>query len=454
MDIKELKHKHASQLAEAKALLTKENATPEDIEKAKVILAQVDEVKRQINMLEAVEDGEAYSNEPAGTTAAHLGFNPMKPGEAPVTVDSKAWRELEVKVPFAPGLYEVKKVRFHVPLEVQKKGYEPAFEAYVRRGKGRMGPNDLKALTEAVDTAGGHLVPEQWLAGLIAKQATMATVRNFARVVTSSRDLIRQPRRKYTTNNEYTSGVRLTWTGESPAAATTARVTDATYGNINIPVNTALATQLISFDLIEDNAYDVMGDSMNLFAEAFTLGENDAFWNGTGAGQPRGMLVDAGDTTNWDAAITDTASASTLTADELIAVSYDLPSQYEMGARWFWAKATEKVIRQLTDTNGDYMWPVWAQRGNFSAPDRDLEGYPITRDEFVPSTADAVDGSIIAVLGNLNGYMIVDRVGLSIQRFDEIYSETNNALLLGRKRVGGQLLEAYKLSCYRYQTST
>jgi hypothetical protein len=50
--------------------------------------------------------------------------------------------------------------------------------------------------------------------------------------------------------------------------------------------------------------------------------------------------------------------------------------------------------------------------------------------------------------------MIVDRVGLSVQRFDEIYSETNNALLLGRKRVGGQLLEAYKLSCYRYQTST
>jgi HK97 family phage major capsid protein len=298
------------------------------------------------------------------------------------------------------------------------------------------------------------LVPEQWLAGLIAKQATMATVRNFARVVQSSRDVIQQPRRKYTTNNEYTSGVRLTWTGESPAASTTARVTDQTYGNIAIPVNTALATQLISFDLLEDNAYDIMGDSMNLFSEAFTLGENDVFWNGSGAGQPRGILTSAGDTTNWDAAITDTATASTLTADELIEVAYGLPSQYENGARWFWAKATELVIRKLTDTNGDYMWPVWAQRGNFSAPDRDLEGYPITRDEFVPSTADAVDGSIIAVLGNLNGYMIVDRVGLSVQRFDEIYSETNNALLLGRKRVGGQLLEAYKLSCYRYQTST
>lgn len=453
MDVSQLKLKHSSLIAEAKTLAAKENPSKDELTKIDSLLGQADEVKALIDTSKRISDGEAFGNEPSGTVAAHLGFRESGATEGLPEIDSKSWRSLDITVPGPYGM-EKKQVRYNVPLAVAKKAYEPAFEAYIRRGKTELGPSDRKTLTEAVDSAGGYLVPEQWLAGLIAKQATAATVRNFARVIQTSRDVVQQPRRKYTTNNEYTSGVRLTWTGESPAAATTARVTDAVYGNIIIPVNTALATQLISFDLLEDNAYDVLGDSMNLFAEAFTLGENNVFWNGNGAGQPRGILTSAGDTTNWDAAITDTAAASTITADELVAVAYALPSQYEIGARWFWSKSTEKSIRQLTDTNGDYMWPVWAQRGNFSAPDRDLEGYPITRDEFMPDPDDAVDGSIIAVLGNLNGYMIVDRVGLSVQRYDEIYSETNTALLLGRKRVGGQLLEAYKLSCYRYQTST
>jgi HK97 family phage major capsid protein len=454
MDINELNKKHASLIAEAKALAGKENPSPDDLAKVTELLGKADEAKALADTHKRIAEGEEYGEKAAGTTAAHLGFRQAGVNEGESPVDEKSWRSVDVMIPGHYGM-EKKTIRYNVPLSVQKKGYEAAFEAYLRKGKADMGPNDRKTLSEAVDTAGGYTVPDQWLAGLIAKQATMATVRNYARVVQASRDLIRVIRRKYNTNNEYTSGVRMTWTGESPAASTTARVTDQTYGEIAIPVNTALATQLVSFDLLEDNAYDVMGDSMSLFAEAFTLGENDVFWNGHGAGQPRGILTSLGDTTNWpNANVTDTASASTLTADELIEVAYGLPSQYENGARWFWAKATELVIRKLTDTNGDYMWPVWAQRGNFSAPDRDLEGYPITRDEAVPSTADATDGSIIAVLGNLNGYMIVDRVGLSVQRFDEVYAETNTALLLGRKRVGGQLLEDYKFSCYRYQTST
>ena len=454
MELSEIKKQISSLVSEAKAITAKESPTADELKTVTTLLGKSDELKAQAQLLERVAESEKYGKEPMGTTAAHLGFREAGQDEGLPAIDSKSWRSLDVKV---PGIYgpEIKSIRYHVPLAVEKKGYEPAFEAYCRRGKGALGPNDRKTLTEAADSAGGYLVPELWLAGLIAKQATMATVRNYARVINTSRDVVNQPRRKYTTNNEYTSGVRLTWTGESPAASTTARVTDQIYGNIMIPVNTALATQLISFDLIEDNAYDILGDSAQLFAEAFTLGENDTFWNGNGAGQPRGILTDMGDTTNWpEGSIVDTATASTVTADEILDVVYGLPSQYEAGARIFWAKATELVVRKLTDTNGDYMWPAWAQFGGFSGPQRELEGLPITRDEFVPSTADATDGSLIMVAGNLNGYMVVDRVGLSVQRFDEIYSETNTALLLGRKRVGGQLLEAYKLSCYRYQTTT
>jgi len=49
---------------------------------------------------------------------------------------------------------------------------------------------------------------------------------------------------------------------------------------------------------------------------------------------------------------------------------------------------------------------------------------------------------------------VVDRVGLSIQRLDELYAETNQVLLLAKKRVGGQLVEAYRLSLLKTVNST
>jgi HK97 family phage major capsid protein len=448
LDIAKLRQDYAAKIAEAKALASGEMSA-ETSQKINALLGHADEIKSQIVLAGRLADSDAYANQPMPQTAFG-GFREAGPNEGDPDVDVKAWRSFKISTPFGEREY-----RYHVPLAVQKRGYDAAFEAYIRHGKDAVGPQDRKALSEATDSAGGYLVPADYQENLIKKLATMATVRQYARVIQTSRDIVPWPRIKYTTNNEYTSGVRLTWTGETPSSATVHRVTDQVYGLFSIPINTAMASQLVSMDLIEDAAFDVLGISSELMAEAFALGEDAAFWTGSGAGQPRGIITDASDTANFDAAITTVATADTIAEGEIIDVCYGLPAQYERLARWYWTKATEKVVRKLADTNGQYLWPVINQVGGYGPAGPELLGFPVTRDEFVNDISDATTTTTYPVVfGDLTGYIIADRVGLSLQRNDSLYSETNNVLLLARKRVGGQLAEAYKLSLLKSVHST
>jgi len=57
------------------------------------------------------------------------------------------------------------------------------------------------------------------------------------------------------------------------------------------------------------------------------------------------------------------------------------------------------------------------------------------------------------IFGDLSGYIIVDRVALSVQRLDEIYAEQNIVLLLGRKRVGGYCAEPYRIKVMKASAS-
>lgn len=459
MNFKELQTAYAQKISSAKAIADswtgKSSEMPADeVKKIDQLLSEADELKAKLIVAEKLASNEAFLNEPAGTKAAHEGWRQAGPNEGDAPVDAKAWRELSVDVVVGGSVIR-KNIRYNVPLAVQGKGYDAAFDAYIRKGRNELGPADRKTLTEGVDNAGGYLVPEEWQSSVIRKIVTIATVRLYARVISTMRDIVKWPRVKYTTNNEYTSGIRMTWTGEQPSSATAHRVTDQVFGEIAIPVHTAMASQLISADLLTDSAFDVFGLSADLMGEAFALGENETFWSGTGAGQPRGIITDASDTTNWDAAITAAEAANAISAQDVIDVAYALPAQYERNARWFMTKATEKAVRSLADTDGQYLWPILSSAGGFGPAPSTLLGFPTSRDEAMNDISTAsITPTYPLVFGDLSGYVIVDRAAMSLQRFDEIYSESNQVLLLAKKRVGGQLAEAYRLSLLKTGNSS
>jgi HK97 family phage major capsid protein len=143
-------------------------------------------------------------------------------------------------------------------------------------------------------------------------------------------------------------------------------------------------------------------------------------------------------------------SAASLTSNGLIDLAYALPPQYERNAKFYMEKATEKVIRKLVGTtSGEYEWPVVNQVGALGTVQSALLGFPIVREQFVPAVT---TDSYSVIFGDLTGYLVLDRVGLSLQRLDELYAETNITLLLARRRVGGQLIEPWKVKVQKTST--
>ena len=440
MDMQKLQAAYNAKIAEAKALTAAGDLTPEVSATINGLLGQADEIKVQIDMAKRLNDAEAHMAEPMGTKAAHHGWRESGPDEGMPDVDPQSWREVE-----AGGM----KMRVFIPEAVAAKGYNTAFEAYLRKGYRDMGPQDRKTLTAGSDSAGGFLIPEDYHVEIIKKSAVMATIRANARVAQTSRDMAKWPRVVYTTDDQWSSGVRMTWTGESPASATTHRVTDPVFGLLTVPVHTAMASMPVSNDLLDDAAFDVLGIGSDLLGEAFALGENDAFINGNGIARPMGILTEVGEASG--PSLVASGGAATLTSTGLINLAYELPPQYERNAKWFMAKGTEKAIRNLVGTtSGEYEWPVVNSVGALGAANSNLLGFPIVREQFI---ATPTTNGYPIIFGDMRGYLVLDRVGLSLQRLDELYAETNITLLLARRRVGGQLIEPWKLKVQKVATS-
>lgn len=294
--------------------------------------------------------------------------------------------------------------------------------------KSGIGPAQLKDLVEGSDTAGGFLVPEDFRAEIVRGLPDAVVVRSRARVVQTSRDVVKAP--KITGNgNSYSSAVRLTWGAETPTAAS--HETDPTFGQVAIPVHTAMASTQISLDLMEDSAFPVDQMLRELYVEAFALGEDDEFLTGDGNGKPQGITEAA---SQGVITAVNSGNATLLTADGLIDLQYALPPQYWPNAIFTMnATSAGKAIRKLKDGAGDYLW----QRGLSAGEPDTLLGKPVAYSAFMP---DVAASAYPVVYGDYRHYWIADRVGMTLQRLAEMYAEQNMVGFVARKRVGGQVV--------------
>src|SRR5258708_7025405 len=157
-----------------------------------------------------------------------------------------------------------------------------------------MGADELRVLTEGADSAGGFLVPEDFMNAIIKRLAGYAIVRGLATVFQTSRDSVLIPRvgggAAPTSTDVYTSAVRLTWVGET--MTDDEGLTDPDFEMVRVPIEKAIAKTRISRDLLMDSVTNVVELLAGLFAEAFGLGEDNAFLTGSGISQPFGVMND------------------------------------------------------------------------------------------------------------------------------------------------------------------
>ena len=293
-----------------------------------------------------------------------------------------------------------------------------AFVNFARRGVERMHADEIKSLVVATDTAGGFLAPEQFGSELFKNLVQFSPIRQYARVITIGASEIKYPRR--------TANTAASWVGE--IADRTA--SEPTFDQLSLtPYELATFTD-VSTQLLEDNAYNLEGELIADFAESFGKTEGLAFVKGTGNNQPKGLMTATGiaEVKTGAAAAFPTANP----ADVIIGMYHALPGVYAQNGAWIMNRTTLGIMRQWKDGQGRYLVLDPISDG---APTT-LLGRPIV---------EAIDMDDIGankypvVFGDLQGYRIVDRVGLSLLRDPYSLATKGQVRFHARKRVGGDV---------------
>ena len=134
------------------------------------------------------------------------------------------------------------------------------------------------------------------------------------------------------------------------------------------------------------------------------------------------------------------ASASTITADELIDLYYSLKAPYRKNAVWVLNDSTMKIIRKLKDGSGQYLWQPALKDGEANT----ILGRPYFTSPYAPAVA---AGAKSVLFGDLNYYWIGDREGITFRRLNELYAGNGQVGFLASKRLDGKtvLPEAIKV---------
>ncbi|MGB7431450.1 MAG: phage major capsid protein, partial [Ahrensia sp.] len=240
------------------------------------------------------------------------------------------------------------------------------------------------------------------------------------------------------------TGPSVGWVGETEARIET----DAsTLSELSFPTMELYAMPAATQSLLEDSAIDIDQWIASEVEAAFAEQEGAAFVNGNGVNKSRGFLdyttVDEASWSWGNLGYVATGEAGALPVDDpsdvLIDTVYALKAGYRQNANWVMNRKTQAAIRKLKDADGNYLWQAPAASGQNAM----LMGFAITEAEDMPDIA--ADANAIA-FGDFNrGYLVVDRMGVSVLR--DPYSAKPYVLFYTSKRVGGgvQDFDAIKL---------
>ncbi len=280
-------------------------------------------------------------------------------------------------------------------------------------------PAVTNALQIGTDSEGGYLVPDEYERTLVEALEEENIFRQMAKVIkTSSGD------RKIPV---VASKGTASWIDEEGAFPES----DDSFGQVSIGAYKLGTMIKVSEELLNDSVFDLQSYISREFARRIGAKEEEAFFTGDGKGKPLGVLAATGGAETGVTA----ASATAVTADELMDLYYSLKSPYRKKSMWVLNDSTIKAIRKLKDNNGQYLWQPSLTAGT---PDMIL-GRPIKTSAYMPAIA---AGAKTIAFGDFSYYWIADRQGRSFKRLNELFAATGQVGFLASQRVDGKMILA------------
>ena len=280
-------------------------------------------------------------------------------------------------------------------------------------------PGVTNALQIGTDSEGGYLVPDEYERTLVEALEEENIFRQMAKVIkTSSGD------RKIPV---VASKGTASWIDEEGAYPES----DDSFGQVSIGAYKLGTMIKVSEELLNDSVFDLQSYISREFARRIGAKEEEAFFTGDGKGKPLGVLAATGGAETGVTA----ASATAVTADELMDLYYSLKSPYRKKSVWVLNDSTIKAIRKLKDNNGQYLWQPSLVAGT---PDTIL-GRPVKTSAYMPAIA---AGAKTIAFGDFSYYWIADRQGRSFKRLNELFAATGQVGFLASQRVDGKMILA------------
>lgn len=271
---------------------------------------------------------------------------------------------------------------------------------------------EFRAAMSLTDANGGYAVPFTLDPTLIlTNSGAISPVRGLARVVT------------ITTNdwNGLTSaGVTASWDGE------VAEVSDdsPTFAQPAVTPKKAQAFVQGSIEITQDYR-GLESDVMMMLADAKARLEAAAFINGSGANQPQGII------TALDGGSSEVApgTAETFAVGDVYKTQQALPARWRgagSNVAWIAELSTINAMRQFGTANNYHGFLVDLGAGQPSQ----LLGYRLFEDSNMDAhsaiNAAATADNHLLLIGDWNQYLIVDRVGMSVEFIPHLFNTSNN----------------------------
>ncbi|MFA5836180.1 MAG: phage major capsid protein [Bellilinea sp.] len=334
-----------------------------------------------------------------------------------------------------------------------------AFGRYARGGERALSPDETKALhqlyfptdaimglilnggfsasrvkatqVEAIGELGGFAVPpnvqaeaDRRLPGLVAVRGGGARV-----VQLNNSNSIEIP--QYVGNSDRWMGLlRGAWGTETQIP------TEKNFKLKMVPVFAEVYTYKVrmSRSLVEDAANLVSLLQEDIVTTA-AIDEDDVFITGDGVGKPFGILPGGANANGLKEV--NSGAAAALTATGVKKLKRGLAPQYRSNGRWIANGDTYGLIETLQNVaNGTYVFE------DLSETDK-LLNRPVGESGGMP---DVAAGTFPTIFGDMSGYTIVERLGMTIERFMDSGTGPNVIEFHVRRRLGGRLEQPWKFA--------
>ena len=291
------------------------------------------------------------------------------------------------------------------------------FDKWLRKGKDSLSPDEVKVLTVSNDNTAGYLAPPEYVREIIKGVTEFSPIRSIARVRSTTNRSIQVPKR--------TGQFAAQWVAEEGARTET---TGYAVGLEEIPAHELYALVDISEQELEDSVFNLEAEMNSEFVDQFAKAEGNAFVSGNSVGKPQGILSNAN--------VNNVAKGGgALDGDSLISAAHNVKTEYSKNGTFVMNRSTVSAVRKLKDGGGQYIFQPGIYGMGIGS---NILGHSIVEATDMPNVA---GGTKPVMFGDFKrGYMIVDRVNLSIMRDPFTQASSGNVRYIARRRVGGQVV--------------